>query len=398
MMPGDLRFTPAVKTVVLFTLVYQSLFGPFLLAARSDDALPTGVVLAMGAARIPGDNPALAKERAISQALVKGVEAYIVRHLKGRDLINYFDRITHEVLPAAREAIENFNILAEERLKDNYTVLVRIKVNEEIIRNKLRDAGIVLTPGAAVRILLLVSEITESGTAYWWRDPESYPALTATEVALYQAFQNKGFHPINRSLTPPLVKPDTSMTSPEPSTEDLLEWGTLFDADMVIYGQSQMVDPKKVTLSLNALHAEQDSLICQEFGIERIDVENGSPEARSKSLQRLAKRLTAELSPCIMRAVAEERGKVDQLVITFEGVCTYKQFSKLRAFLKQEIAGVEHVTPSRIKAKAVSAVVQFQGDRATFITRILNHQKLPFPLHAGQRKGEHIVLELEQDE
>jgi len=96
-----------------------------------------------------------------------------------------------------------------------------------------------------------------------------------------------------------------------------------------------------------------------------------------------------------MRAVAEERGKRSQIHITLEGIHTYKQFMRLRTFLQQDIAGVEGVTPSRIKENSISAIVEFQGDRETFTTRVLNHQRPPFVLRVGQKQAGHIVFDIE---
>ncbi|MGM0427410.1 MAG: hypothetical protein ACQEQ7_09265 [Thermodesulfobacteriota bacterium] len=386
---------PIPKTVLLSAFACHLLFLPLPSWAKSQDSVRSAPLLAIGTAPIPGHNQALAKKRAVSQALNKGMEAYIVRRLGDRDLIHNFDRIAHEVIPVAGEGIQNFNILAEKRSTDHYTVLVRIKVNEEIIGDMLRDAGIVFTPGPAIKILLLVSEITGSDIVYWWQDPQSAPALTNTEVALFQAFQDRGFHPINRSLNPPSLNPDASMASPEPSIPDLLEWGRRFDAHVVIYGQCQMADPQQISLSLNALDVDEEMPICQESGVAEMDTQETPSKARNQSLRQLVRQLIPELAPCIMRAVAEERGKRSQIHITLEGIHTYKQFMRLRTFLQQDIAGVERVTPSRIKANSISAIVEFQGDRETFMARVLNHQRPPFALRVGQKQAGRIVFNLE---
>ncbi|MCF8119132.1 MAG: hypothetical protein K9L83_02880 [Deltaproteobacteria bacterium] len=395
MIRRGIRCIPIPKTVLLLAFACHLLFLPLPSRAQSQDRVRSAPLLAIGTVPISGHNPALAKKRAVSQALNKGMEAYIVRRLGDRDLIQNLDRIAHEVIPVAGEGIQNFNILAEQRSQDQYTVLVRIKVNEEIVGDMLRDAGIVLTPGPAIKILLLVSEITGGDIAYWWQDPQSAPALTATEVALFQAFQDRGFHPVNRSLNPPFVTPGASMTSPEPSIPDLLEWGRRFDAHMVIYGQCQMADPQKISLSLNALHVDQEMLICQESGVAEMDAQEAPSKAKNQALRQLVRQLIAELGPCIMRAVAEERGKRSQIHITLEGIHTYKQFMRLRTFLQQDIAGVERVTPSRIKENSISAIVEFQGDRETFTTRVLNHQRPPFVLRVGQKQAGHIVFDIE---
>lgn len=384
-----------LKTVVISALICTLPFIPSVSAGQSENTSPENQVLAIGTAPIPGHNRALAKKRAISEALSGGVQGYMVRRLSHRDLINNFERITRDFIPVARDAIDNFNILAEETSKDTYTVLVRIKVNEGLIADKLRQAGIVITRGVNLRILLLVSEITESGTDYWWKDPGAYPALTATEVALYKAFQDRGWDPINRTQNTPQIESDSEMTASDLSTEALMKWGTLFDADIVVYGQCRMKDQKEVTLSLNAVDLDGGMSMCQEFGMEPMD--QGPPPSNENhaAIHRLARALVAQVSSCIMKEVSEKQGKVHELKITLDGVNSYTQFITLSAFLEQKVQGVESVIPSRIKQDAVSALVTFQGDKKLFITRVLNHPERPFPVHVSQDMGGVIRFSIE---
>lgn len=395
-MPGKGNFFYGFRPVWCIILIGLFLFAPMDSLARSsrmtmrDD---TAFVLAIGSARVRGDNLARAKKRAISHALSKGIEDYIVRQLGDRDLINNFERITAAVLPDATRSVENFNLLTEQMVKDRCTVLVRIKVNQEILADRLRDAGILLTHGAPVKILLMVSETTQNKTAYWWRDVASYPPLNPTELALLQAFQDRGFQPINRTLNPPQIDYESGMTAAEPSTDNILKWGDRFAADMVVSGQCQIMQTETVHLSLNVLEIDTGHVICDASGVERVDNQDNPPQAMLQALQRLAKRLTARLAPCLMGTVAEALGAANHLHVILQGLHSFKQFAQLRTFLQQDIDGVAHVIPSRIKPSEVSAIVEFQGDRETFISRIMDHENRPFTIRLGQPNDGRILFD-----
>ena len=87
-------------------------------------------ILAIGTAKVQKGNLAQAKSDAISDALVKGVEYYILRRLGSEGAANNFRRIIYEITPSAREKIENFNILVEDQTEEEYQVLIRLRVNE----------------------------------------------------------------------------------------------------------------------------------------------------------------------------------------------------------------------------------------------------------------------------
>ncbi|MDZ7695853.1 MAG: hypothetical protein U5R49_02635 [Deltaproteobacteria bacterium] len=384
-----------LRTVVISSLIWAISFFPTISWGQSDAPTPGKPFLTLGTAPIPEDNQALAKKRAIDEALSKGVEDYIIRRLSNRDLIHHFERITRDLIPAAKDAVENFNILAEQASDGTYTVLVKFKMNEALIKDALREAGIVVTQGVELRILLMVSEMTGDEIAYWWKDVDAYSALTVTEVALYRAFQDRGVDAINRSSNPPQIEHDAAMTASALSPEAVARWGALFDADVVVYGQCRIINQKEVSLSLNAVDLDRDMSICQEFGVKPLKKDAPASNETHPPVQDLAKDLVARLTACIMQSVSEAQGKIHELKITLDGVRSYKEYITLSTFLEQKVQGVERVVPSRIQQAAVSALVQFQGDKDTFITRVLNHPELPFPLRVNQDKDGFIVLNLQ---
>ena len=70
----------------------------------------------IGSSFIVDGNVALAREAAISEALVKGVEEYLIKRLGDQGMINNFPRLVHEIIPRAREQVENFHILSRTRI------------------------------------------------------------------------------------------------------------------------------------------------------------------------------------------------------------------------------------------------------------------------------------------
>lgn len=384
-----------IDRIAIFFLAGFLFLGFHLSQAETGDNLEKNEFLAIGTGTVVGGNSALAKKKAITQALMKGVEDYIAHLLGSHGVVNNFERVTEEILPLAKEKIENFHILAEHQIDGKYKVLIKLRVNEEIIGEKLRSAGVLLTDPPLIKVLFLVSETKEGDISYWWKDAESFQDLSAVELTLHKVFQDRGFSPINRISSPPDFENLSNLTSPYLTNEDILKWGSLFSADVVISGQSEIINKKELSLTLRALAVHQGSQICQESGVEPIEQELINTEQIIEILQGPVNRMAAMLCPCIVRAVASEHGEIHQLEVTLTGMSRPKQFWVFRDFLRDGVIGVKSVIPSKIRGNSISATVEFQGDGEKFINRVLKHENLPYPLHLGQAEEGEIVFSLE---
>ncbi|MBC8421177.1 MAG: hypothetical protein ISR62_00705 [Desulfobacteraceae bacterium] len=383
------------KAILIIFLACFLIFGLSLSQAETGENQKKTELLAIGISPILKGNSAVAKEKAIAQALMKGVEDYIVNLLGSQGVVNSFERITEEIIPGAKEEIENFHILAEHQADEKYKVLVRLRVNEGIIREKLRSAGALLTEVPLVKVLFLVSEAEGDNVRYWWKDAEGLQSLSAVELALHKVFQERGFRAINRALSPPDAKQFNDLTSPDLQNEDILKWGRLFSADVVIFGQSKISEKREMSLTMNVLDVSQGIQICQGSTSDWIEEELTDTEQIIGVLQGIVNRLAATLCPCIIRAVTSEYEKIYQLEVTLAGMSRPKQFWRFSDFLREEVIGIKSVVPSKIKGNSISASVEFQGDGKKFINRVLNHQKLPFPLRLEQTDEKAIVFNLD---
>ena len=119
--------------IAIFFLAGFLFLGFHLAQAETGNNLKKNEFLAIGTGTVVGGNSASAKKKAITQALMKGVEDYIAHLLGSQGIVNDFERVTEEIIPGAKEEIANFHILAEHQVNGKYKVLIKLRVNEEII-------------------------------------------------------------------------------------------------------------------------------------------------------------------------------------------------------------------------------------------------------------------------
>ena len=349
---------------------------------------------AIGTGTIVKGNLVRAKKNAIHMALLKGAENYLVRLLGNQAVATHFESLAREIIPTADQEIQNFHILAEQRVGNRYTVFVKMKVNENTLSEKLREAGVFQTVKQSVKVLFMVAEVRGPVEIFWWQDAAAHPALTPIELALHGVFQDRGFNPVNRIMDLPASDVLSGAFPPNLRAEDALEWGKVFSVDVVVYGKSLILNDKLV-LNLKALDVRQGIQICEKSGTEKIPRGTVDNEKILNIMRKCVNRLAIDLCPCILGNTNTEPQAAHKLDVTLAGISQPRQFQTFSEFLKTHIPGVKNIIPSRISDDSMSATVGFQGDRITFISQVLNHQSLPFPLHLGQTDTENILFYVE---
>ncbi len=365
--------------------------------AQTDKKRGQNEILVIGTGIIKGGNVAKAKETAISQALVLGVEDYLTKRLGELGMINNFPRLINNVIPGAKEEIENFNILAEEQTDTLYKILVRVKINENVMEQKLRETGLILMKGPPIKILFLVSQVEpeKEENAYWWGDPESVSGLTATELTLHRVFQERGLRPINRLLNVPEGDFSPGMSDLNLSDENAVQWGVIFASDVVIHGRCEIFAGFGVILRLSVVDVKKGLLIYQDTEIERAEADPDNREQIIESVEKVIGKIAIRMIPQIIKAMEPPEENIQQLEISLKGLKNFQQFRAYRDFLKKEIEGVKSVRQTRIRGDAMSISVEFTGDKEQFLDRATTHENLPFEVELKINEDGEIVIKIQ---
>jgi len=362
--------------------------------AKMDRKVEKYEILAIGTSTVVKGNVAKARKKAISVALVEGVEEYLARRLGSQGMATNFRRLIHDILPKAREVIENFTILAEEQIGRQYKILVRLKINEKVMEERFRETGFILTEGPPIKILFLVSqhEPKKDKVFFWWEEPGSESGLTPTELALHRVFQEYDLSPINRLLNVPEGSYSSDMKVLDLTDEDALRWGRIYSADVVLRGNCEIIEGKMVSVSLIAHDVEQGIRIHQDSQTERAKKDSGGMEQIIQTIEKAINRVVARLAPLIIRAVEGAEVRENQLEIDFRGFKNFKQFREFREFLEKDIEGVKSVKQTRVRINSISILVDFSGDTDRFLDMVQSHENLPFEADIYQTgEGEIIV-------
>jgi hypothetical protein len=351
--------------------------------------------LVIGTGDIIDGNVSNARSMAISEALLKGVEVYLAEILGSQDMVKHFPRLLQDVIPKAKEWIANYYILAEERINGRYKVLVRVKVNDKLMEERLREIGIELIDRPPIKVLFLVSQVEypEGELSYWWQAPEAGFVLSPVELALYNVFEARGFHPVNRLLNVPEGEYSSEMNTLELTDEDAVGWGRLFSADVVIRGRCRVIQGIEIALELEALSVESGSMIDWGMEVEEMEETSADMDQVVETIERLVNKVAARLGPRISSTIQSEEDTLNQLELVLQGVRNFNQFKMFKDFLENEISGVESVKQTRVRDNAMSISVEFFGDEKRFLDMISTQKSLPFATDVKRtEEGEIDVL------
>lgn len=341
-------------------------------------------ILAVGVAKVASGNLAAAKKQALSQAMEKAAEEYLLLRLGEAGVINNFERIVREILPFLHEGIENFHILAENTGSDEYRVLVKVKVNRSVLDEKLRFSGIHPEQASKGKVLFMVSEVKGGGTQYWWKGADFFSIIHEAEVLLYTVFQERGFTPVNHTFGVAEESLSPAMRTRNLEKKDLLEWGRLLSADYVVTGESAIETDGSFVLQLQVLSVRNGFFLAKgsQAGVDGM------------TLQEVVRKLADRLIPSMVNLGGGTGAGIQHVQITLRGMRNYREFKAVQDLLKNDIPGIRSVRQSRMSQSAVSVAVDFSGSREQLLRGLLAQQRLPVKLVLERETETELLLRI----
>jgi len=357
---------------VLFSLI--SFRGP----AVAEEPEKNGI-LAIGTARMSQGNVAEARKRALSAALGRGVEEYLLRRLGGQALANQLSVFVEELVPAAREEVANFNIVGEEETGEHYRVLVSVRINEATLERVLEEKGFLREEGPPVKVLFMVSnrEPGAEGPVYWWKSPEEDRGLLPMELALHRAFEERGFSLASRTLKVPEGEEEEALRKPDLTPEQAAEWGRVCSAEVVVIGSS-LQSEGMISIYLRALDAATAAPLAEQGAQVRLDDSLSGQDRIQDGIERAVQRVSERLAPVVQEAFQRVEGEVDRFHLTLQGLGSFQQLKRFTQYLKEHIPGVESLSQTRFKGDSVTLAVGYREGVDHFLEVLRAREDMPF--------------------
>lgn len=355
-------------------------------------------ILAVGEGIIKDNNVAEARNEAISHALKNAIEQYISQYLGSQGMTGNFSTLINDIIPYAGEDIENYYILTEDRKDDICSILVRVRVNESLMEQRLKDMGIVSIQASSIKILFLVSQKSPGNElSFWWSNPEVTPALTTTELKLYNIFEEQGMEPINRLSNIPFMTYSEDMTMPDISGADAMEWGRIFSADVIIKGKCGVEYDDIIAVDIEAIKVEDGESICRAAREEQMNPDEPEDDRFMDTIHSAIYNIAVQFVPQIIKSFETTVEETNQVFITLEDVNSFEEFRVFKKFLEEEIEGIKSVVQSRVKGRDMTVSVEFLGTRDELINELKGNKDLPVQADITDVDSGEIIIAIEHE-
>jgi len=330
----------------------------------------------IGTGKVIEENIADARNEAISEAFVKAIEEYLIRRIGPQGMANNFQRLDEEILSRSKEAVQDYQIISEFRTERYVRVLVKARVNEVVLEQKLKTMGLLEIDTVQTAVLFVVSQKKEGfATTYWWGDPTRPAPITETELSLSRLFEERGFRVINRSFLPPEESYDEGMLRQGLSDEHVAEWGKLFSAQIVIAGEANLYGQSRATVFLRAVKLPEGAVVAQGY---REGVSAGTDEGEESAIGLAVTSWANDMIPHLMAGLEPGQRIVSEMIIKVNGLNSYGDFLVFKDFLKSNFPKITSVLERRLTKNSITLGLKIEGESKELAEKVLNHPNRPF--------------------
>ena len=390
-----INFSIALCFLLFFSLPLLFSSTPFVEAGLTkgsgETATDEGIVIGTGI--IIGKNISHARNRAINNAFLKGIETYLVRKLGLQDVADNFQMLDEEVLSRVKEDIQDYQIVSEFQTDRYVKILMKVRVNKSLLDQNLESLGLLESDHAKASVLFLVSE-KQAGfpPVYWWYEPFSQVSLTQTELSLIRLFEGKGFRVINKSFFTPGEDYDDDMLRVTLSNEDAVKWGKLFSANIVIAGDANLYSESWASIFLKALRVDDGAILAQGYR-EAVLGDNHNDERSPVGLA--IDSWAGDMISYIIKGAEPVKKLANNIDIVLKGLKNYKGFIVVKKFLKESFPEIKFVLEKSFKKDAIRLDVKVNTDSKLFAKRMKEFPEKPYSCEIDKINEQGFTLTLQ---
>ena len=355
------------KTRLFTLLLIFTLFFPFLTSAQEVTSIS---VTSDGISKIVKSNTAKARGNTIDDALKKAVEQVIGTMLSSETIQQHSDTLNDRIYSHAKGYVQNFKVLSEKVTGNLYQMTVQATIAPEILKNELKRLGLIISAKNLPKVIIMVSESNSKtgDSRYWWGKEDDN--LTVTEQTLIAKLLEKGFTVINHLSGREENDIPEEYRNDSLSDEVIREIGSIFGADLVIYGKAlasfmdfttnKDIVTAQADISLKAVNTSERKLIATAINHEsaaHINEYYAGVEALKKATEEMSERFLTKIIKTWSKT--EIKGNAIKMVIS--GIKSYADFMTFKDILQNKVRGVTNVSQRGFSSGVATLNVELEG-------------------------------------
>jgi hypothetical protein len=332
-----------------------------------------GDTTAKGQAAVVNNDRAMARDKAIEDALRKAVEQAVGTMITSESSTKDFQLIEDSIYSHSKGFVNKYEIVSEKVEEGVYIVEIKADVSTGQIEGKLKAIGIALSRKGKPRVMVLVSEQNvgqETATSFTTAD------IGVVENTLVDALQKNGFTVVDRQALAGKISVEDAMSVINADDRaKAKKIANLADAQVIIYGKAIAKDAGtmkdmngkdtrmhsgQANISARALNADNGEILAADTvhkAFPHIDPNTAGMQALKIAAEDLMKSMTEK----IMAKWGQELSGGQMIAISISGVQDIKTVNDLKTLLTTQIRGVSGVQIRKLAKPDAAIDIDYKG-------------------------------------
>ncbi len=337
-------------------------------------------VQAQGVAAILNGNQAVARDKALDDALRRAVEQAVGTVVTSDTMTERYRVIHDQILSQTSGYIRRYSILSETAEDTLYRVNIRAEVGKTNLMSDLKALGMLQVLAEKPKIMLVIEEKVAGlfGTSAW-------ESIGQTETSMIEQFVNSGFTVVDPQVVKANISKDEAIKILTGNDQAAAVAGLNVGAQIVITGKAfsknaggrilntQMQSLQGV-VQARAVRTDDAQVISARSGRAgkvHLDEVQGGTLALESAGKKVAQLLIEDI---IKKWRGETYGREREVTITLSGLVSYRHLVAIKTFLQKEMQGVKGVHQRSFLAGSAELSLDYSGKSSNIADELANRK------------------------
>ena len=323
-------------------------------------------VRATGQAAIYQNDLSAARDKALDDARRKAVEQAVGAVISSSTVTENFELLEDKIFSQAAGYVRSYVVVDESRDADGiYSVTIDCEVSAGKIDSDLAAIQNLLAQKQMPRVLVMVSEQNvgqaEGG---WWSKTGAAISLDVVDNTIFSIWSAKGVKFVDRQVLEGKIRAGAAASG---DIGNDIAKAIASDIGNTYPGSKLRTLQANTSIrAINVNNAEMLAAVTTTKSASHLNAVTGG----TKALELVAKSAAEQLLTQVLDRWSKDVGGAAALNLTFNGVKKSKQLRLLKAFLTNEIRGVENVIQRSFKKGKALFEVKYKGSMQQLVEEL----------------------------
>lgn len=343
------------------------------------------MITADGVAAITG-NVAIAREKAIDDALRRAVEQAVGTLISSDTMTNNFQVVHDKILAQTSGYVKRYEIVKEGPVGQEFRVTVMADVGRENLQRSLEALGLLHELKEKPKVMVIIEE--KVGGLYATTESAN---VGQAESTIMERLMSAGFNVVDWKTVQSNMSREQALASLEGDKKAVLAAANQYDAQVLIIGRafSKNAGQKLLGTNMQSLQATlqarviraDDGRVISSRSAQGAKVHIDELQGGALAIKEASENLSDTLIQDILNSWKKEvYGRSQEITLVISGLMSYQDLSVIKRFLESGLQGVKAVHQRRFFQGTAELLLDYGGKSSLIADELANKQFAGFRL------------------